>query len=153
MKPALLADARQANVDTWETLTRVHDLLLAELRRRISPHTTWARFELLGSLVRQDGQTMATLSRTLRVTAGNLTGLVVRAERDGLVQKKSDSSDKRLSRVFLTAKGRTLASRLRPTYEGHITQLMSSLRSSEKRELVRMLAELDTGVRCYVEES
>ena len=64
------------------------------------------RFDLLANLEREDGQTLAALSRRMLVTAGNLTGLVDRAERDGSSKRRADPRDRRLSRVFLTARGR-----------------------------------------------
>lgn len=51
------------------------------------------RFNLLSNLARADGQTLASLSRSMLVTAGNLTGLVDRAARDGMVERRADPTD------------------------------------------------------------
>jgi DNA-binding MarR family transcriptional regulator len=76
------------------------------------------------------------------VTAGNLTGLVDRAERDGAVERRPDPSDRRLSRVFLTPRGRDLVQSLIPVHAAHVSELLSSLEASERRDLRRLLGRL-----------
>src|SRR5688572_25252233 len=91
----------RAAVSLWVRLLESHNLILAEVRRRLAEECTMPRFDLLANLEREDGQTLAQLSRRMLVTAGNLTGLVDRAERDGVVERRADPSDRRLSRVYL----------------------------------------------------
>ena len=102
----------KSDVSLWVRLLESHNLMLAEIRRRLADAATLPRFDLLANLERQDGQTLAALSRRMLVTAGNLTGLVDRAERDGVVERRADPKDRRVSRVFLTAKGRELITSL-----------------------------------------
>jgi DNA-binding MarR family transcriptional regulator len=129
-------------VSLWVRLLESHNLMLAEVRRRLADDCTMPRFDLLANLERDDGQTLAALSRRMLVTAGNLTGLVDRAERDGVVERRPDPSDKRLSRVFLTAKGRELVQALIPTHASHVAELLASLDAGERRELRRLLGKL-----------
>jgi DNA-binding MarR family transcriptional regulator len=116
--------------------------MLGEIRRRLSDATTMARFDLLANLEREDGQTLAALSRRMLVTAGNLTGLVDRAERDGVVERRPDPNDRRLSRVFLTSRGRDLVQGVIPVHGQHVSELLSSLDATERRELRRLLGKL-----------
>jgi DNA-binding MarR family transcriptional regulator len=113
-----------------------------EVRRRLASSCTMPRFDLLANLEREDGQTPAALSRRMRVTAGNLTGLVDRAERDGLVERRPDPGDRRLSRVFLTPRGRELVQALIPQHAAHVSELLSLLEAAERRELRRLLGRL-----------
>jgi DNA-binding MarR family transcriptional regulator len=76
------------------------------------------------------------------VTAGNLTGLVDRAERDSVVERRPDPSDRRLSRVWLTTKGRELVKTLLPVHARHVSELLASLDSGDRRELRRLLGKL-----------
>jgi DNA-binding MarR family transcriptional regulator len=105
-----------------------------------------ARFDLLATLDRDDGQTLAALSRTLLVTAGNLTGLVDRAARDGLVVKRSDARDRRVSRVYLTRKGRALVAELIPRHALAVERTFASLEQTEQTELRRLLGKLKAGL-------
>jgi DNA-binding MarR family transcriptional regulator len=93
-----------------------------------------------------DGQTLAQLSRRMLVTAGNLTGLVDRAERDGVVVRRTDPRDRRLSRVSFTSAGRAFIQALLPKHAGHVSALLSCLDGSERRELRRALGKLRDAV-------
>jgi DNA-binding MarR family transcriptional regulator len=148
MKAAARTHAREPEavlsigVSLWVRLLESHNLMLAEVRRRLADECTMPRFDLLANLEREDGQTLATLSRRMLVTAGNLTGLVDRAERDGVVERRADPSDRRLSRVYLTPRGRELVQAILPVHAQHVTELLSSLDATERRELRRLLGKL-----------
>ncbi len=135
-------DAASIGVSLWVRLLESHNLMLGELRRRMAGECTMARFDLLANLEREDGQTPAELSRRMLVTAGNLTGLVDRAERDGVAERRPDPSDRRLSRVWLTDKGRGLVRQLLPSHSDHVSELLLALEPSERRELRRLLGKL-----------
>ena len=132
----------ETDVSSWVRLLACHNLMLSEIRRCMGDAITLARFDLLANLDREDGQTLASLSRRMLVTAGNLTGLVDRAERDGVVLRRADPSDRRLSRVFLTRKGRALISELIPLHGEHVRAALSGLAPAERRELRRLLGKL-----------
>jgi DNA-binding MarR family transcriptional regulator len=129
-------------VSLWVRLLESHNRMLSELRRRLADDCTLPRFDLLANLEREDGQTLAALSRRMLVTAGNLTGLVDRAERDGVVERRPDPNDRRLSRVFLTSRGRDLVQGVIPAHSQHVSELLSSLDATERRELRRLLGKL-----------
>ena len=130
------------DVSLWVRLLESHNLMLAEIRRRLAAAASMPRFDLLANLEREDGQTLAALSRRMLVTAGNLTGLVDRAERDGLVERRADPRDRRLSRAFLTTKGRELITSVLPLHAEHVGELLAGLDGGERRELRRLLGKL-----------
>ena len=133
-------------VSAWVRMLECHARVLAALRDELLPECTMARFDLLASLDRQDGQTLASLSRKLLVTAGNLTGLVDRAARDRLVVKRSDATDRRVSRVYLTRKGRGLVQEMIPRHARAVQRTLSSLSAHEQIELRRILGKLREGL-------
>lgn len=135
-------DHKAIDVSLWVRLLESHNLMLGEVRRRLSDDVTMPRFDLLANLHREDGQTLAALSRHMLVTAGNLTGLVDRAERDGVVERRADPSDRRLSRVYLTHAGRELISDLLPSHAAHVGELLAGLDVEDRRELRRLLGKL-----------
>jgi DNA-binding MarR family transcriptional regulator len=132
----------RSNVSLWVRLLESHNLMLGEIRRRLSEAATMPRFDLLANLEREDGQTLAALSRRMLVTAGNLTGLVDRAERDGVVERRADPRDRRLSRVYLTEEGRALITSLLPLHADHVAELLNGLDAAERKELRRLLGKL-----------
>jgi DNA-binding MarR family transcriptional regulator len=130
------------SLSVWVRLLESHNLMLAEVRRRLADECTMPRFDLLANLEREDGQTLAALSRRMLVTAGNLTGLVDRAARDGVVERRPDPRDRRLSRVYLTPKGRELVAALLPEHARHVSELLGALEATDRRELRRLLGKL-----------
>jgi DNA-binding MarR family transcriptional regulator len=143
----LTALVAPTDVGLWLRLLESHNRVLAELRRDLEGVCTLARFDLLATLDKEDGITLATLSRRLLVTAGNVTGLVARAERDGLVLRRADKADRRLSRVHLTAKGRLLVAELVPLHGEHLSRLLGGLDGKERRDLHRLLGKLRDSLR------
>lgn len=129
-------------VSLWYRLLRCHALMLGQLRRELEDRMTLARFDLLASLNRSDGQTLAALSRDLLVTAGNVTGLVDRAERDGHVVRRAEPSDRRVARVWLTDDGRALIRSLLPIHTQHVNALIDSMPAAERKDLRRLLGSL-----------
>jgi DNA-binding MarR family transcriptional regulator len=140
------ADVSRTDVSLWVRFLESHNLMLAELRRRLTDRSTMPRFDLLANLEREDGQTLAALSRRMLVTAGNLTGLVDRAERDGVVERRADPRDRRLSRVYLTPSGRELVQGLIPVHAAHVRELLRVLDEGDRRELRRILGKLRDGL-------
>ena len=123
-------------------LLSTQNLVLAALRRGLGEELSLARFDLLMQLLRDDGQTLANLSRRMLVTAGNLTGLVDRAERDGIVERRPDPSDRRLTRVNLTNRGRKLADRAASRHAEVAEEILASMPAADREDLRRLLGDL-----------
>lgn len=123
-------------------LLATNNLLLHELRRGLGPDLSLARFDLLMQLLREDGQTASTLSRKMLVTAGNLTGLVDRAERDGLLERRPDPQDRRQARIHLTAAGQRLARRAMKRHHDLAEELVAPLDRKDREALRRLLGQL-----------
>ena len=76
-----------------------------------------AQFNLLNLLVEAaDGLTQSDLSRELLTHRSNITGLVDRLERRGLVARRDQVGDRRAWRIVLTPAGRRLMTEILPHY-------------------------------------
>ena len=84
---SLRGDAALA-LAVWVRLLKAHGLILRELRRRV-PEDHRDR----------DGMTSRELTRALLVTAGNVTGIVGRLARRGLVERRPVPGDRRTARI------------------------------------------------------
>jgi DNA-binding MarR family transcriptional regulator len=149
------AEARQVTSDPTSVsivvrLLAAQNLMLAALRRGFGEELSLARFDLLMQLLREDGQTLANLSRRMLVTAGNLTGLVDRAERDGIVERRPDPSDRRLTRVVLTSRGRKLADRAMVRHNEIAEQIVAPLPPRDREELRRLLGGLRSALDAHL---
>lgn len=58
---------------------------------------------VLSLLVAADGQALSDLSHQLHLSHSTVSGIVDRLARKGLVERRVDARDRRISRVFLTA--------------------------------------------------
>ena len=80
---------------------RTHELL-SELDLYRGQH------HILRALWQQDGLTHTELSRYAHVRRSTTTTTLQRMEKAGLVERKHDAEDQRISRVYLTPRGRAL---------------------------------------------
>lgn len=118
-------------------------------KRVFSPHSlTAAQFNVMNLLADQkDGQRASDLAASLIVDPSNITGLLKRMSRDGLVVDLENKDDRRQRIVALTAKGRTLWSKSSRDYEKCLNQLEGLFSDIEKKltedVLVRLGAKAD----------
>lgn len=134
-------------VRAWVRLLAVQKRALAAIRDDLEREMTMPRFDLLANLSRSDGQTLASLSRSMLVTAGNLTGLVDRAARDGMVERRADPADRRAWRVHLTPKGQRAFRDAERRHASRVTKLFAGLTLTELSALLRLLDKLRASLR------
>lgn len=61
---------------------------------------------LLGALRKKDGRTHSELAKILEVTPATISNMIKRMEKAGLVIRRRDDEDERVSHVYLTENGR-----------------------------------------------
>jgi DNA-binding MarR family transcriptional regulator len=83
--------------------------------------------------------TMGELARRVAVTEKTITGVVDRLERDGLVRRERDPSDRRVVRVRLAGEGSRLYRRIDVDIDEKLAGLLALLAPPDRRHLVRML--------------
>jgi DNA-binding MarR family transcriptional regulator len=105
--------------------------------------TTLPRFDLMAQLERApDGLKMSELSQRMMVTGGNVTGITDGLEKEGLVVRESDPSDRRVFRVKLTAEGQRQFRRMAVEHEQWVIELFEGLNLRQKNQLAELLGEL-----------
>ena len=88
-------------------------LLLEALKRRIAPcDITLAQYFLMRQLWEAEGISQSELSDRLQTTAAASVQIIDSLEERGFIKRIRDDSDRRVTHVYLTAKGRTLRSKL-----------------------------------------
>ena len=70
------------------------------------------QFSLLAFLWKQDGLSQAEISEKSHIDRATMVGLIDRLEKEGLVRRLKDISDRRTWRIRLTEKGRSLEGEL-----------------------------------------
>lgn len=105
--------------------------------------TTLPRFDLMSQLTHATkGLKMSELSRLMMVTNGNITGLTDQLEKDGLVERLKDDTDRRSSLIRLTLKGRRYHRRMQRAHASWIQSLLGGLAPAARATLFDLLGDL-----------
>jgi MarR family transcriptional regulator, lower aerobic nicotinate degradation pathway regulator len=94
-------------------------------------HVSIAQARLVG-ILRDREPAMAALARFLMLDKSSITGLVDRAERQGLVRRAASPEDGRSVRVLLTAHGRQVAATFAREVDRQVTALAEDLTDTER---------------------
>jgi DNA-binding MarR family transcriptional regulator len=141
------AAASKARLRVWLRILKVSRIIERELRERLRVEfdTTLPRFDVMAALDRAEkGLNMSELSGVLRVSNGNVTGIVDRLVADGLVMRIPVEGDRRAMVVRLTKKGRTHFSELAEAHEGWVSELLQSVDAQEAGQLIAQLGSIGT---------
>lgn len=133
-RPTLLA---------WLRLARVYgriDRATAALLRRWD--LSVAQFDVLVQLGAREGITQQELADRLLVTKGNVSQLIARMARRGLIRR---SQEGRAMRLYLTEAGRRLRDEALPAQEALIAAHFAPLLPEDRRALHALLRRLDRG--------
>lgn len=118
------------SVRLWLRLLSAHNIIEQQIRRRLHEQfgRTLPQFDVLAELEHAgEPQTMSQVSRRLLVSNGNLTGVVDRLVREGLVNRQLSSSDRRVQMVSLTETGRSHFHEMARAHESWMDELFSGL--------------------------
>jgi DNA-binding MarR family transcriptional regulator len=112
-----------------------------------SHNITPGRFAVLMLLLKKTkgctaAGTPAELAEMSGVTRATMTGLIDTLERDGLVKREPDPTDRRMMSVNLTPKGVGLMHEILPGHFQRIASLMAPLNEGERKTLVRLLTKI-----------
>jgi DNA-binding MarR family transcriptional regulator len=100
-----------------------------------------SQFNILNLLTGENrGLTQTALSRALIMHRSNVTGLVDRLEKRGLVARQEEPGDRRIYRVILTRKGSRLLEEILPHYYRGAEEIWGAISASEAGKLAAMLA-------------
>ncbi len=94
---------------------------------------------LVYRLAAEEGVSQAQLAGVLCLDASTVTKMLLRLERDGVVERRPDADDARVSRVYLTPHGRALVEPVLDVWrqmEARITQGMSEAETLLLRRLL-----------------
>ena len=92
------------------------------------------------------GLIQSELSKKMMVSRANITGLIERLEKEGLVVRRNDPSDKRVFRVCLTNRASALIQAFLPVHNNYMVKVMSILNNHEKELLILLLRKLNKGL-------
>ncbi len=135
----------------WLRLLGCATLIEQQVRTRLRDDfgVTLPQFDVLAELdAAGEPQTMSALSRRLMVSNGNVTGVIDRLERAGLVARRPSPDDRRVQYIALTARGRRRFATVAAAHEQWIDALLGELADAD--EIARLLETTKHHLRAQV---
>jgi MarR family transcriptional regulator, negative regulator of the multidrug operon emrRAB len=87
------------------------------------------------------------------VTRATMTGLLDGLEREKLIHREGNATDRRKAVVRLAGKATKLLDRILPSYYSQVASLMGDLREEQKVQLIDLLAKVNDRLLCLWEAS
>ncbi len=154
MAPEVLSKPDKTALRLWLRLLGSANLIENHLKRRLREHfdVTLAQFDLMSEIARDDApKTMTEISQLLMVSNGNVTGLVDRLSRDGLVQREPSPGDRRVYLIILTAEGKNLFAEMAVQHERWLSELFSGFDEAFVSALAEDIKKLRGGLKAGLE--
>lgn len=137
------SSASKVRLRLWLRMLKATHVLETELRDRLRREfgTTLPRFDVLAALDRHPGGLrMTELSGVLKVSNGNVTGIVDRLEAEGHVARQPVEGDRRALRVALTEAGAAHFTRLAAEHEAWVDELLGAISAEEAGRVMHDLS-------------
>lgn len=114
----------------WLKLLKASKLVEEEIRRRLRRECDWTlpRFDVMSALYSaENGLRMSDISKRLRVSNGNITGIVDKLTAEGLALRVAVPGDRRANLVQLTPAGRKVFETHAAAHETWINDILGGL--------------------------
>ena len=140
----------QIETRLWLQLLSLHGDIFASLNSVLSSEfgLSLAKFDVLAQLDRyRDGLALGQLSQNLKVSGGNVSGLVQRLVADNLISKEMSSEDRRSFIVRLSPKGEALFRKAADVHKKHLSKRLESVSAKELDSALTVLRSLSSKIR------
>jgi DNA-binding MarR family transcriptional regulator len=112
---------------------------------------TDVQFNLMMLLRHQSGArgglSQAHLSDMMLVNRADITSLVDRMEKSGLVLRTATPEDRRYNVVKLSTRGRKLLTQVEPLYAKEVKKIMAAFGEAEQKRLITMLEKIRSSIK------
>ncbi|MFU0503531.1 MarR family winged helix-turn-helix transcriptional regulator [Pseudaminobacter sp. NGMCC 1.201702] len=135
-------DMVRQRVRVWLRMLKATKRIEATIREnlRVDFDTTLPRFDVLAALYRfENGLKMSELSAALRVSNGNVTGIVERLVGDGLLLRVPVEGDKRATLVRLSRRGLEEFERMADAHAIWVSDILEDLPSEDCERMIAIL--------------
>jgi len=125
-------------------LVHIYGRLEDAMTRMLRPHElSVAHFDLLMCLRQGEGISQQEVSRRLMVTKGNVCVIVQKLEAQGMLERRSDPTDQRVYRLYLTDAGRRLLARIYPEHRALMATLLAGFTPDDEATLYALLGRIE----------
>lgn len=130
----------------WIFMLKCAKRLEQEMSDRFREHfqSSLSRFDVLAhlDLAGDDGLSTSQLAARLLASKGNITRLLDRMAQDGLIERRGDDADRRVSKIRLSSRGAELFARMAPAHERWSHEILGTTGSGDRDSLVTLLRHL-----------
>jgi MarR family 2-MHQ and catechol resistance regulon transcriptional repressor len=138
---------RKVTTETWERLSQCYQMTQKRAREALrGSGLTQPQFLVMTQIAEEEGIPLTRIGENMLVTGGNITGIVDRLEREGLVKRKRDGEDRRIIRAYFTPKGKKTYQQALPSYDRFMRQVFGELGSGDVTRLHKTLESLHKGL-------
>ena len=105
----------------------------------------------LRALSHEDGICQTDLAEALHVSRPTVTTMLQKMEAAGVIERRNDEHDARLTRIYMTDVGRKMSERFHTVFAESVSASVGQMPEDDRRELVRLLDDLNKHVRSVIE--
>ena len=146
--PAADEPVSKTRLRLWLRLLKISRGIESELRENLRKEfaSTLPRFDVMAALSRDNGgMKMSAISGALKVSNGNVTGIVDRLVTEGFVVREPVPGDRRAHKVRLTILGQAEFAAQAKAHEAWIDALLASFSAMDASEMIRCLDDAAAG--------
>lgn len=144
-----MSQRSKESIRTWLRLLSCETLIEQDIRSKFRENfkVTLPQFDVLSELERAPGQlTMSQLSKELMVSNGNITGVVDRLEKSGLVKRTRPAHDRRIQFIELTDTGASEFKHMAGHHERWLEDLFSAVSVEDMDRMQKLLLKMRESV-------
>jgi DNA-binding MarR family transcriptional regulator len=134
----------------WLQIAKASALIEQEITGKLREHygQSLSRFDVLSQFDRTNGHEMSvgSLSKRLIASSGNISRLLDRMEKDGLLIRRHADTDRRNVYVSITLSGQNLFGDMARDHQSWITDMLAELPPERQQHLSELLKELQTAL-------
>ncbi len=138
----VLSRVSKDRLRTWLKILKTSHLIEKQIKEKFRDeyNTTLPRFDVMSALYRSNsGLKMNEISGVLKVSNGNITGIIDRLVKEGNVLRVAIEGDRRSSLVSLTNKGKKQFEEYAIAHESWINVMLKNVSEQDSHLLIDLL--------------
>ena len=102
---------------------------------------------LLFTLEKNDGLSQREIADILKIAPSTITVMLKRLEKSGIIFKRQDTKDQRISRVYLTEEGKDKSKKTKKAIKGLSEECFDGFTLEEKEEFKKLLTKMGNNLK------
>jgi MarR family transcriptional regulator, 2-MHQ and catechol-resistance regulon repressor len=143
-----------SGVHVWLVLMKAHEALRQHAMQHIdSLGIGFSDFAALEVVLHKGPTPVNEIGRLVHLTSGSITSAVDRLEQKGLVERRTDATDRRTRVVHLTPAGRKLIGCAFADHEKAMERAAAGLKHEERAAIIALLKKLGLSAEAMLKEN